>query len=181
MVGLRSESGLVALALSLLLCVPGCGARAIRAARHPYSDLGLRHGHASRAGALFLPPRRARVQRADACVGAHMGEEAGGVEDSGAWDGEIDEMAHIGLGGDDDKATLSFFVPYTAVSAPPGFNCNDENLEELVEWDVDDEYETGESAPPLPSTAPGGSFTGAAFVADWGVDDEAHMVDDDDE
>lgn len=112
----------------------------------------------------------------------------GGVgPDSDSWDGQIDEEAHLGLDDDgeldeEEKQAANWkFVP--AAVAPDGFDMNDDNMDELTDWAVDDEWGDSDDSENEPSVAPDGVPAPPlrAFIADWGVDEEAHLGFDDDD
>lgn len=106
------------------------------------------------------------------------------------WDGKIDEEAHLGLDDDDDDEPFVPVLatePYSPTPIPAGWDANDDNLEELVEWDVEEEWQvrtTPVGNTPAPQEVDFGSsgfVPGTAFIADWSVDEEAHFDFDDDD
>jgi hypothetical protein len=126
----------------------------------------------------------------------------------GGWDGVIDEEAHMGLYDDEgdydelEPGMPSTFpaAPYVPVPAPPGFDANDDNLEELVEWDVEEaewfskpvpvgDMSAEDARPTAGGAAAAGregpqahdGYQGPAFIADWAVDDTAHLDYDDED
>lgn len=115
--------------------------------------------------------------------------ETNAGKDSDVWNGEIDEEAHLGLGDDgevgwDELPPATPFVP--AAPTPLGWDANDENLEELVEWDLEDSEWLQLPAPvadmPSPGNFDGGDFGGrGGYIADWQVDETAYFDDDADD
>lgn len=123
--------------------------------------------------------RSARVRTHALC------SDAGGAP--APWDGVIDEEAHLGLDEDDGQPFVPAMVaPRVATPVPPGWDANDDNLEELVEWDVDEEWQAqtpvGNLLAPLASQPP--DYVpprSSGYVADWEVNEEAHFDFDDDD
>lgn len=102
------------------------------------------------------------------------------------WDGTIDDEAHLGLADDDDDDDEPFVgvaaaESHTPALAPPGWDDNECSLEELFE-DLE-EGDWGARAPPVggfaaPRNADAASFAPrAGLIADWEVDEEAHLHD----
>lgn len=109
-------------------------------------------------------------------------------KDSDAWDGQVDEEAHLGLGdnGEIARDELPPAAPFVPVAPTPvGWDANDENLDELVEWDLEDSEWLELPAPVADMPAPGkvdGDFGGrGGFIADWSVDETAYFDDDPDD
>jgi hypothetical protein len=107
---------------------------------------------------------------------------------SGGWDGEVDDEAHLGLGDDgeidqEDLPPAMPFVPATPI--PVGWDANDDNLEELVEWDLEEsewlQLPALVADMPSPGNFDGGFGERGGYVADWEVDETAYFDDDADD
>ncbi|KAG8459495.1 hypothetical protein KFE25_012830 [Diacronema lutheri] len=123
-----------------------------------------------------LDPNTSPPRRAPRC----------GESERFVWDGTIDDEAHLGLADDDDDDDEPFVgvaaaESHTPALAPPGWDDNECSLEELFE-DLE-EGDWGARAPPVggfaaPRNADAASFAPrAGLIADWEVDEEAHLHD----